>query len=67
MLRDSPPPRVDGGNIDVTVDKDEYNMGVAKFRNSLIGRLTLSKSDKPIINEDLKKRLSVIWWIKDKV
>lgn len=66
MLKESPP-RVEGGNIAVTVDEDEYAFGVAEFRYSLFGRLVLSKGVKPIKIKDLKKRLSTIWRIKEEV
>lgn len=54
-----------GGNIAITVDEDEYSKGLLEFAHSLIGRIVFAKGDNPLKNDDLKKKLSGIWKIRE--
>lgn len=65
LLKKLAPPRVVGGNIVITIDEEEFNKGVTEFRHSLIGRLVFSKYDRLVKNDELKRRLSAIWKIKE--
>lgn len=55
-LRSGTIPNLVGGNIAVTIDKDEYVKGLENFNRCLIGRHVLVKGDEPITMTKLKKK-----------
>lgn len=56
-----PKPRIKGDEISIKIPEDEYIAGLEGCKNSLHGRLSLSKGDSPIKVGDLRSKLSALW------
>lgn len=49
------------GNVTVDIDEEEYMKGLQEHCPNLIGRLILSKGDRPLTTSALKTKLAQIW------
>ncbi|KAL8515504.1 hypothetical protein ACS0TY_014259 [Phlomoides rotata] len=47
--------------LTVAVDENLHKQGVLELRDSLIGRVTHARGDKPLVQADLIKKLTAIW------
>ncbi|KAL8485233.1 hypothetical protein ACS0TY_027509 [Phlomoides rotata] len=50
--------------LTVAVDENLQKQGVLELRDSLIGRVTHARGDKPLVQADLIKKLTAIWGIR---
>lgn len=55
------PKAVMGDSVRVKISQDEHESGIADCRCNLHGRLTLHKSDSPLITQALKQKLCNLW------
>lgn len=58
-------PRVEGGNIVVIVDGEDYNRGVEELQFSIIGRFSLQRNEEMPNTMEIKKKLSNLWRMGD--
>lgn len=54
-----------GDNFSITIDEGIYQKRVSKYESTLIGRLVLSKCNKPWVIIDLKSWLQDIWRLQN--
>lgn len=62
-IQQSNAPRVVGGKLSITINKEEYKKSLLQFRCCLSDRLVLMKGDKPIKVKDLKANISAVWGV----
>lgn len=54
-------PCLKGEAISIKISEYEYQMGIQSCKNSLHGRLILSKGETPIKTQDLRSKLANLW------
>lgn len=55
--------RIEGGNIVVEVDKEQYQKGINEPNYSVVGRLSLQKGDLIPTTMELRCKLEALWKI----
>lgn len=56
--------KIEGGNIVVEVDEEEYQKEVEEFKYSIVGKISLRKKDVPPTTLDLKNKMVELWKIE---
>lgn len=54
-------PRVEGGNVIVDLDDDDYSPGIEELQFSVVGRLFLPRTAAVPTTMNLRAKLSVAW------
>lgn len=63
LLLQMPLPQLEGGNLTVTVDEEEYSKGIDANKFSLIGRYVVQK-EQTMNTLGLKAKLAEIWGVE---
>lgn len=59
-----PLPRVEGGNLVVDMDEEDFRLGVNELQHSIVGRLFLTKGSNPPTTMELRAKLQSSWCVE---
>lgn len=57
----APPPQIEGGNLAIVLDEDEYSKGVRANQFSVIGRVLMQRGNSLPNTMELRRKLETVW------